>query len=424
LPIGDARNLNLFGRHAAATATCLLALGAAEANASRAPASWISAWASAPEHSFPLRLPPGNECPQLFGSFDETIRNLAVVHAGGGRLRVRLSNVYGTAPLQIGGATVASAARGSGILPRTLRTLRFEGRTTVEIPSGSDVLSDVVRLRTAPLRTLAVSVHVDASASPTIHLGAPCYAAAGEHVADRVLPAAARIACSSFATAIEVRAGRRFKGAVVAVGDSLTDGAGKFGEPPLVKLTHRTYPDFLARRLLRRDGPALSVVNAGRAGDRLLESALTPAGYTLVTRFARDVLSQRGVTDVILQAGINDLGLGASAREVTGALRALVARAHAAGLRIYGGTLTPFRGAGQRAGNTDEQEAARRAVNRWIGTRAPFDGVFDFDAALRDPRRRDRLLPRFDAGDHLHLSPAGYRRMAGAVDLRELIASR
>jgi lysophospholipase L1-like esterase len=265
---------------------------------------------------------------------------------------------------------------------------------------------------------------VGASASPTIHVGAPGYAAAGDHVADRVFPAASRIACSAFATAIEVRAGRRFRGAVVAVGDSLTDGSSMFGEPPIAKLTHRTYPDFLARRLLRRDGPTLSVVNAGRAADRLLESPFTAPGNTLVARFARDVLSQSGVTDVILQAGINDLGFGATAREVTRALRSLVERAHAAGLRIHGGTLTPFRHAGPGAENADEQEAARRAVNRWIRTRSPFDGVFDFDAALRDPGHRDRLLPRFDAGDHLHLSPAGYRRMAGAVDVRRLIGSR
>jgi lysophospholipase L1-like esterase len=124
---------------------------------------------------------------------------------------------------------------------------------------------------------------------------------------------------------------------------------------------------------------------------------------------------------VILLAGINDIGFGARAPDLIAGQRRMIARAHARGIRIYGGTLTPFRGSHPR-GHGEAGEAARQAVNGWIRTGAPFDGVIDFDAALRDPDHLDRLRPRYDSGDHVHLNRAGFRRMAQIVQLQKLIA--
>jgi len=402
----------------AALASVLIAAGAAVA----AERNWLAAWSMAPErHFFDL---PGNSCGPGFGMSDQTVRNVAFVHAGGDRVRIRLSNEFGTTPLRVGRASVAVAARGPAIRPRTLRRVLFGRRMPVVIPPGSDVLSDGVRLRVAPLSRLAVSVHVSGTSErPTVHaLGYPSYVAPGDRVSDTLLPSAQRITCWMFTTGIDVQARPRFRGTVVALGDSLTDGYGKFAAPPVAKWAHATYPDLLARRLVRRRGRTLSVVNAGISGGRLLGDPVDGADESAESRLGRDALRQAGVTDVILLAGINDIGFGARAPDLIAGQRRMIARAHARGIRIYGGTLTPFRGSDQPRGHGEAGEAVRQAVNGWIRTGAPFDGVIDFDAALRDPDHLDRLRPRYDSGDHVHLSRAGFRRMAQIVPLRELIA--
>ncbi len=200
---------------------------------------------------------------------------------------------------------------------------------------------------------------------------------------------------------------------VVAFGDSLTEGTG---------FADRPWPDVLAARLRARGGDAPSVVNAGVGGNRLLHEGYGPPG---LVRFDREVLQRRRVRWVIVLEGINDLGFPGAvepgapevrADQLTGAYRQLADRAHAAGLRIYGGTLTPFEGA---TGGyfTPGKEAVRQTVNAWLRTSGTFDAVIDFDRAVHDPAHPSRLLPAFDAGDHLHLNDAGHRAMGEAVDL-------
>jgi len=207
---------------------------------------------------------------------------------------------------------------------------------------------------------------------------------------------------------------------VVAFGDSLTDG-GQFVSHP--------WPRVLAERIDARIGRgAVSVVNAGISGNRLLTDDFDPAG---VRRFERDALRARGVRWVIVLEGINDLGYAGSvepeaprvtARQLIEGYRQLVARAHAAGVKLYGGTLLPFEGASSGYFAPDK-ELERQAVNAWIRGSGELDGVIDFDAAVRDPARPARLRPDFDTGDHLHLNEAGHRAMGEAVDLG-LLASR
>ena len=203
-------------------------------------------------------------------------------------------------------------------------------------------------------------------------------------------------------------------GVVVAFGDSLTEGKGYTDEP---------WPELLARRLRAQRASARTVVNAGIGGNRLLRDGMGPSA---LDRFEHDVLARRGARWVIVLEGINDLGFPGSvepgappvtAEQLIEAYRRLIARAHAAGMKIYGGTLLPFEGTKSPGYFTAEKEAVRQAVNAWIRTPGSFDAVIDFDAALRDPRHPPRLLPDHDGGDHLHLSARGHRAMAEAIDL-------
>jgi lysophospholipase L1-like esterase len=204
--------------------------------------------------------------------------------------------------------------------------------------------------------------------------------------------------------------------AVVAFGDSITDGARSTVD------ANRSWPSVLAQRLFARHGhpPRLAVLNAGISGNRILHDVM---GSNALARFDRDALLQSGVEDVIVLEGINDIGFSSipggadqavTADDLIAGLRQLVEFAHVRGIRVFGATLLPFEGAPYFS---PEGETKRQAVNSWIRTGGAFDGVIDFDAAVRDPNHPTKVLPAYDSGDHLHPSDAGYQAMANAVDL-------
>jgi lysophospholipase L1-like esterase len=358
------------------------------------------------------------------GFANRTVRQIVRISVGGEQVRVRISNEFGTRPLVIGAAHVAIAGVGPAIRPGTDRVLTFSGRGSAAVPPGGQVLSDPVELRVAALERMTASLYLPATTGPaTLHRHArqTAYVSRpGKFTGRTSLPVAATAGSWFYLSGVEVGAPRRLP-VIVALGDSITGG---YGSSPNA---NRRWPDLLAERLAGRRGmPPLGVVNAGYFGNRLLHDAVQVAPGvlgrvpTVLERFGRDVLAQPGVRYVILLAGINDIGLPGflgrpgetvSAAEIIAADRRLIARAHARGLEIFGGTLTPF-------GGTPEGEAKRQAVNRWIRTSGAFDAVVDFDAAVRDPRQPTRLAPRYDSGDHLHLNDAGYRAMADAVDPR------
>jgi len=198
--------------------------------------------------------------------------------------------------------------------------------------------------------------------------------------------------------------------AVVAVGDSITDGVGT------APGTDARWTDALAARLSGAGGEAqMAVLNAGIARNELL--ATTPAGgATPLARFDRDVAAAAGASDVVLHAGTNDVTAGASADAVVAGLAAYADRARAAGKRVVLTTVTP---------STHGPAAVRDAVNAWVRAhgREHADAVVDFAAAVADPGDPHRLAPAFDAGDGLHLTAAGYRALAAALDLRALSGS-
>jgi lysophospholipase L1-like esterase len=200
---------------------------------------------------------------------------------------------------------------------------------------------------------------------------------------------------------------------VVTLGDSITEGFGSTVNE------FRGWPDRLAERLAEnRATRDWSVVNAGINSNRLLHDG---PGAGALARFDRDVLSVPGVSAVILMEGINDIGYSTTvppeavtAADIITAYRQILERAHARGLAVFGATLTPFEGAHYYSAAGD---AMRRAVNEWIRSSGEFDGVIDFDAALRDPANPAEMNASLQRGDHLHPNDSGYAVMANAVDL-------
>jgi lysophospholipase L1-like esterase len=333
-----------------------------------------------------------------------------------------VSNVFGTSPLTVDDSRVAVHGAGAAIEAVTSRPATFDGLARVTVAPGTEVWSDPVPLAVAADRDLAVSLYFRAPTGPlTWHPLAmsTSYLATGDHSADVGTTAFTRTSTSWYVLdGVDVHSPAA-PGSVVAFGDSITDGA--MSTPD----TDQRYPDDLAGRLLSTEGVrAPSVLDEGISGNRLLTDAGS-SGINAQSRFQRDVLDQTGVRAVIILEGINDIGHNLGAQPGTeattaaliAALQSMADRAHARGLRVIAGTLTPF------AGSKYDTPAARQKrdeLNAWIRTTDAFDAVVDFDAAVRDPADPQRYLPAYDSGDHLHPDDAGYRAMAGAVDLGRL----
>ncbi len=358
------------------------------------------------------------------GFNNQTIRNIVFTSVGGNELRIRLSNTFGTAPLHVGRVTVGVELTAAQLVPGTVHPVTFGGRAAATIPAGAEATSDPVSMAVASDEDLAISLYVPVTTGPaTYHLTAQQtnYVASGTHAFD-VSPAAFTTTAPSwyFLDGIDVR-NARASGAVVAFGDSITDGANS-----QVGANDR-WPNYLFRRLQAALGAsAPSVIDEGISGNRVLNDS--PCfGVSALARFDRDVLSQTGVKDVIMLEGINDIGFrqtpntgcsvpntNVSAAQIEQGYEQLITMAHAHGLKIFGATLTPFRGA---AYWSPAAEAKREAVNNWIKTSHAFDGVIDLAKAVADPFNPQYFNPAFNSGDNLHPNDAGYQAMANAVNL-------
>jgi lysophospholipase L1-like esterase len=352
---------------------------------------------------------------------NQTLRQIVHTSIGGNRVRVVLSNAFGTAPIEIGGAHIALRDKEAGIVQQSDRPVTFSGRSAFRIPSGAVAVSDPVDLALPPLADLAIDLYlpgeVGSGPSPlSMHNGANqtnYVSTTGSHVGEATFAASTQTRSWFLISRVEVLAPPQ-TAAIVAFGDSITDGSRSTAD------TNNRWPDELARRLAaQRNGPRLAVLNAGIGGNQILGEGNPTAGINALARFDRDVLMVPGVTHVVLLEAINDIGIARqnpmpSADDLIAGYKQLIQRAHTRGLKIYGGTLTPYEGA---AYFTPEGEAKRQAVNQWIRTAGNFDGVIDFDMATRDPNAPTRFKAEYDSGDHLHPSDAGYRAMGNAVDL-------
>jgi lysophospholipase L1-like esterase len=370
---------------------------------------WLAVWGASPSD-------PGDP---LEG---QTIREHVRLSLGGDRIRVRLSNLFGTAPLLVGAVHVARHDTGAAIVPGTDRTVTFGGEGSVTIPAGALAVSDPIKLEVESLGEIAVSIYFPGNTGPlTIHalgVSTTYISPPGDFTSASLLPTATTLLSRILLSNVEVWTSKEGD-AVVTLGDSITDGYGS-----TVDANHR-WPDFLAERLRARFGKKpISVVDQGISGNRLRKDI---AGPNAQARFDRDVIAQTGVRWVTLLEGINDIGFpGAvdpamprtTAAEIIAAYKQLITRAHAAGLKIYGCTLTPFEGTIFPGYFAPDKEPVRQAVNEWIRHSGWFDAVIDFDKVIRDPSHPTRMLPAYDVGDHLHPNDAGYKAMADAVDLR------
>lgn len=364
---------------------------------------WVTGWMAAPQAA--------TADPAIAGA---TVRLLVHPQSTGTQVRIRLSNAYGDAALVVGAASVARSAGGAAVVAGTLRPVTFDGRSRVELAPGADVLSDPVPLLAEAGRAVAVSLHLPSvPRTATVHpiaLQTSYLSRRGdftEAAGGGSFPR--RITSWPVLTGVDVMLPRPTN-AVLAIGDSITDGYGGRAD------TDQRWTDALSRRLAGRGGTAtMAVLNAGLSANRLLVDDPRRFGDSPSTRFERDVAAAAGVTDVVLHAGTNDVADGRTADEITAGLRRFAERARAAGLRVFLTTITPSR-TGPRAGRA--AQATRTRVNAWVrGQGGRYaDGVFDFAAAVADPAAPDRLAPAYDSGDGLHLSAAGYRALAGAVD--------
>ncbi|WP_329843379.1 SGNH/GDSL hydrolase family protein [Stenotrophomonas sepilia] len=396
------------------TTTALLAMSGA-ASAASAP-HWVASWQASPQ--------PVWNADFLFPTLvlatlqDQTFRQTVRVSLGGRRLRVRLSNAYGTRPLRIGAASVAARA---GAIPQPLS---FGGQPGVLIGPGQEQLSDPLPLATDDRQALQVSVFVPGPATvQTFHWEGrqTSWIAPGDQSRAQALSAASSTTARLLLTGIDVEADADAR-SVVVIGDSITDGATASLDQD------QRWTDHLAARLAAR---GIAVVNAGISGGRLLRDGM---GESALVRFRRDALDQPAVSSVIVLIGINDISWPGTAfarnqarptlSELQAGYRALAEQARRRGVRIVGATLPPFAGALPGTPLDDyyqpDKDTLRRQLNAWLRTDSPFDAVIDLDAALRDPADPSRMAVAYDSGDHLHPGDAGNRAMAEAVDLEAL----
>lgn len=385
-------------------------------------AHWVVSWACSQQLVEPQNSIPEDDLHDL------TLRQVVHLSIGGSKIRIRLSNRFGTSPLLLDHMRVARAvAPDSDRIAAGDKPITFFGAAEVIIPAGADYVSDDVVFPVPPLSDLSITLHVaEAPATQTGHPGARAtsYLAHEVPTSAAELPTAKKIEHWYFLTAIEVEAPAQAT-AIAVLGDSITDGHGATTNG------NDRWPDVLARRLQQNAlTRQIAILNHGIGGNRLLLDGIGP---NALARFDHDVISQSGVRYLIVLEGINDIGMLARTHDVPdsehealvdrmeAAYQQIITRAHEHRITVIGATLLPFVGSNFYH-PSPRTEADRQAVNQWIRAKGHFDAVVDFDRLMRDPQ--DKLLPQFDSGDHLHPSPAGYAAMANAVPLKLFARSR
>lgn len=397
----------------------LIAIAAPVLPASHRGEQWVSSWAAAQQIADPSNAAPAE---LLRGG---TLRQIVHLSVGGSMIRLRVSNAFGTAPLHLVTVHVAHpvSPAASRIQPTSDVAVTFGEQADVLIPAGAEYTSDPVNYRTAPLSDLAITMQIETPPErQTVHPGsrATSYLAAAIPVSAAEMPATTQsMEHWYFLSGVDVAVGSD-AAAVVALGDSITDGHGATTNG------NDRWPDILAQRLQHAGRTrTVAVLNAGIGGNRVL---LDGTGPNALARFDRDVLAQNGVRYLIVLEGINDIGNltrltpatdaqhAQLVRDLIGGYQQVILRAHAHGIKVTGGTITPF--IGSEFYHPDAaNESDRTAVNTWIRAPGHFDAVLDFDEIIADPADPERMRADYDCGDHLHPSPAGYHAMADAIPL-------
>ena len=396
----------------------LLASATGTVGVSHAQTRWIGSWAASQQ----LVEPNNALSPEDLRNV--TLRQIVHLSIGGSEIRLHLSNRFGTTALHFTAVHMARpiSASSDKTVPGTDKAFTFSGLPDITIPAHADYLSDPVSFPAKAHSDIAITLHIDVP--PTEQTGHPAsratsYIAHGNLVSATELTGVKPVEHWFFIAGIDVAAPPEAK-AVVALGDSITDGHGATTNG------NDRWPDVLAKRLQASpDTRNIAVLNHGIGGNRLLTDGIGP---NALSRFDHDVIAQPGIAYLIVLEGINDIGMLARTTEVPraehdalvrrmiAAYEQIVARAHTHNIKVFGATILPFVGSSfYHPGPASE--ADRQAVNEWIRGTGHFDAIIDFDKLTRDPEHRDQMLPAFDSGDHLHPSPAGYAAMGQAVPL-------
>ncbi|AFQ52198.1 GDSL-type esterase/lipase family protein [Burkholderia cepacia] len=365
---------------------------------------------------------------------DQTIRQIAHLSTGGTAIKIKFSNQFGVEPLTLDRVHIARNLGNGNIDPSTDKPLTFSGRDAVTIPAGADVYSDEIPYQTERLSDISVSMYMK---SATIRTGrrfstTTTYLGSGDLTSSATIPNSAKLTSLYYMSQVIVSREKKLN-VVVAFGDSITEGGGSTAD------AYNSWPDQLSK--IASSDFDVSVVNAGLGGNRWVKNALGPCG---LCRLDRDVLSVPGVTHVIMALGVNDIGLGyyysnafkdssqlVTAGQIIDAIQEAVDRAKAKGLKVYLGTITPFKGTYYyTSGQSNEipygssvpynGEQVRQDVNAFIRANKTIDGVIDFDKTMQDPTDPQKALAIWTFDGTLHPNDVGYAHMAEAVDVNIL----
>jgi lysophospholipase L1-like esterase len=372
---------------------------------------WVATWSAPP-------MAHGSAIGSSRSFENQTVRQIVQISAGGARVRVRLSNEYGVGALIIGAAHVAIQSSGASIVPASDRRLTFNGQDSVVIPEGGVALSDAVSLNVPSNTNLSISLYVPQNTgfatyhqngNQTVYVSTP-----GDFSQAINLPVLDTASTSRYwLTFVEVLPQKNIS-AFAIFGDSISEGATTTLD------ANRRVSDVLSHWLNPAGLSRVAVLNQSTGCGRLLLDFCGPSG---ISRFQRDVLNATGVSSVLIELGYVDIifptaanipDQTVSAEQIIAGLRQLAREAHSRGLSVYMATQQPN---GSAAPNvyTPENEAKRQAVNRWIRTTHEFDGIVDYDLALRDPADPLQLRPAYDAGDGIHPNDAGHEALARAI---------
>ena len=357
--------------------------------------AWIGTWAAAAEFTGPSDMPASPLT-------NRSLREIVKVSIGGDQLRLRLSNEFSRQAVEIKSVFIADALDSCDIAPKTARYLTFSGRRNVTIAPGATLWSDVCHYPLRPLQRLAVTISYGSTPeNATSHRGSrtTSYIISGEAKPKTRFGQGERVDHWYNIAAIDVPAAGQE--CIAVLGNSITDGRGSTTNK------QNRWPDIMAEALAA-SGKPYAVLNLGIGGNCVMEGGLSEPA---MKRFDRDILGQNGVRTLIIFQGTNDIGTSRhseqTARKLKEAYTTLAEKAHAAGLRVLGATITPFKGNGWYS---PYHEAARQEVNAWIRTTKSFDGVIDFDELMRDPSAPDQMRKAVQE-DWLHPNAAGYEEM-------------
>ena len=366
---------------------------------------WVGTWACAPQTVDKSFMPYNNQMT------NRSVRQVVKVSIGGNVIRLQLSNELSSEPVEITSVYIAKAGNGPEIYKTSAKYLQFSKKRQVVIPAGKAVFSDALKFKLQPLERVSITInYLKAPKEPTVHMGSRTTSYILRGVTNSYTDFTTAFKEDHWFNISAIDVLDATASSIAILGNSITDGKGSTTN------AQDRWPDFLSAALNNGAGFNLfkvgktGILNLGIGNNRILSVGLGAPGKE---RFDRDILAQRGLRAVIIFEAINDIGTSTNpdetARKLVEAYQVMIKKARQRGLKVYMGTITPFRGC--RGYFTEEREKARKIVNSWIRTTHEIDGFIDFDALMRDPSAPEQLRREWQIGDWLHPNPVGYKQM-------------